>query len=155
MIYGCFCSQFRMILTEQDMETLDKALYTYIILHCSDEELKEAIDNNENIEEYDLIDKINELIENNEVLSGQVRLINANQHLIDTMINKLNLIIFFSEKFQQNVLIVPLGPAYDGWDNVPWYSLSDDLPSHLLNNYDIPIRQPSPLQTNKKNPLTG
>ena len=144
------------VLTDDEWYDLEKILWRHIILDSTDEQLKDML-NDKDIKEEDLEkedfdtdeleDKLREEQEN-DILTGQMCLISANVANVDFMVNSLNLPIFYSESFQQNILFVPLGPAYNGWSNVcsKWYAISDDIPQWMLREYDIEIRKPTELQ---------
>ena len=141
------------VLTDDEWNDIEKMLWKHIILDSTDEQLKDMLDikiedlEKEDFDTTDLEDRLRAEQEDN-ILTGQIYLISANSRNIDFMVNSLNLPIFYSESFQQNILFVPLGPAYNGWSNVcsKWYAISDDIPQWMLREYDIEIRKPTELQ---------
>ena len=145
------------VLNDDEWYDFEKILWRHIILDSTDEELKDML-NDKDIKEEDLEkedfdtcyleDRLREEQEDN-ILTGQMCLIGANKRNIDFMVNSLNLPIFYSESFQQDILIVPLGPAYNGWANtcIKWYAIDDnDDVKFLQNTYDIEICKPTELQ---------
>ena len=145
------------VLTDDEWYDLEKMLWRHIILDSTDKELKDML-NDRDIKEEDLEkddfdtgyleDRLREEQEDN-ILTGQICLISATNANIYFMIYSLNLPIFYSESFQQDILFVPLGPAYNGWANtgIKWYAIEDnDNVKFLQKTYDIEIRKPTELQ---------
>lgn len=145
------------MLSPDEWYDLEKILWRHIILDSTDDQLKDML-NDKDIKEEDLekedfdTDELEDRLreeQENDILTGQMCLISAYDANVDFMVNSLNLPIFYSETFQQNILIVPLGPAYNGWANtcIEWYAIDDnDDVKFLQKTFNIEICKPTELQ---------